>query len=139
MRIILYLATTTTTTTMIANLSQCDIYLTIDDGTRLATAPGNTFNDVSSFSGVYTWCRFNGASGTRIVTSPPASNRCGGSYSGWYAGNMPTYGHTVNGTVCYVSSNACNYINTILVTNCGPYYVYGLVDPPINYGRYCTE
>jgi hypothetical protein len=135
----LYLATTTTTTTTAANLpSQCSAYTFINDVTRLATAPGGSANDQTYFSGTYTWYRFYGSGGTQIVTSAPVYSSCGGYYPGWYTGAMPTYGNTVTGTVCYVNANICFTWNMILVTNCGSYYVYGLIDPGVNYGRYCT-
>jgi hypothetical protein len=91
------------------------------------------------FGGTYVWYRFYGSGGTQIVTSAPAYNRCGGTYSGWFSSTMPTSGNTMIGTVCYVSgTNICVYQNTILVTNCGSYYVYGLINSPALYARYCT-
>ncbi len=138
----LYLGTTTTTTTNITTVAslppQCTYYSSINDPTRLATAAGGTASDLSLFSGTYVWYRFYGAGGTQIITSAPNYNQCGTYYSGWYAGTMPTYGNTFNGTVCYVFTSICSYSNMILVTNCGSYYVYGLIDPPVSYARYCT-
>jgi len=136
----LYLATTTTTITTAAILpTQCSLYTSINDATRLATAGGGSATDQSLFSSTYTWYRFIGGSGTQIVTSAPNYNQCGTYYSGWYAGTMPTYGNTLSGTVCYVFTNICSYSNMILVTNCGSYYVYGLIYlTTASPARYCT-
>jgi hypothetical protein len=135
----LYLATTTTTTTTAANLpSQCSTYTPINDATRLATAAGGLGTDYYLFPVTYSWYSFYGSGGTQIVTSAPNANQCGTEYSGWYTGAMPTYGNTVTGTVCYVYTTICSISNMILVTNCGSYYVYGLISVPTYYARYCT-
>lgn len=85
------------------------------------------------------WVRFSGAGGTQLATSAPGSNQCGTQATGWYSSSLPTSGVTVNGTVCYQwSSNTCNWSNTILVTNCGAFYVFGLIMPPACNLRYCT-
>ncbi len=130
--------TTTTTTITVSLPQQCSYYTFINDPTRLATAPSGLGNDNTFFSGSYVWYRFYGNGGSQIITSAPNVSRCGGSYSGWYAGSMPTYGNTLSGTVCYVNSNICSYSNMILVTNCNSYYVYGLISAPASYARYCT-
>jgi hypothetical protein len=119
--------------------SQCSAYTPINDPTRLATAGYGNASDSSYFSPVFVWYCFMGAGGTQIITSAPSVDQCGTNYTGWYASTMPTYGNTLIGTVCYVDiTNICNWSNMILVTNCGSYYVYGLIAPPIAYARYCT-
>jgi hypothetical protein len=53
---------------------------------------------------------------------------------------LPTSGARVNRTVCYQwTSNTCNWSNNILVTNCGSFYVFGLIVPPVCNARYCTQ
>ena len=133
------LVTTTTTTTAVLPI-QCSSYSFVNDPTRLATAAGGSASDISMFSSTYVWYRFYGSGGTQIVTTTPAINRCGTVYPGWYASAMPNYGDTVIGTVCYAisSTSICRYSNLVLVTNCGSYYVYGLIDPPAVSTRYCT-
>jgi hypothetical protein len=137
----LYLATTTTTTTTVANLpAQCYSYSSISDATRLVTAAGGMGSDYGAFPGTYTsWYRIDGASGTQITTTIPNYSQCDALYPGWYASSMPAYGNTVIGTVCYVYTTICYYSNTILVTNCGAYYVYALTNTPTYYTRYCTD
>ena len=138
-----YLTTIASTTTTIATLpSQCGSATILNDATRLITAAGSTGNDYSSFSTAYVWYRFfaNGIS-VSMATSPPAYQRCNAYYSGWYAGTIPSYGQTIVGTACYVTctTNICGNSNNIMVTNCGSYFVYGLIRPPSNsYYRYCT-
>jgi hypothetical protein len=132
-----YLATTTTTTTP-SLPSQCSSYTPMTDASRLATASGGYASDLGVFSSTYVWYRFYGAGGTEITTFPPNYFQCGGYFSGWYSGTMPTYGGNSTGTVCYVYTTVCYYSNTILVTNCGSFYIYGLVNPPVTYARYCT-
>ena len=132
--------TTTTSTTIAAVLpGQCFSYAVYTDPTRLATAAGGGVSDISSFTTATTWVRFVGAGGTVMATSPPSYNRCGAFYSGWYIDALPETGSTAVGTVCYVySTYTCYFYNLIAVTNCGSFYVYGLVDPPVANTRYCT-
>lgn len=134
-RVSIFLATTTTT----AWPSQCSSYVTITDSTRLLSSPNGTQCDQAVFSSTSTWYRFTGAGGAQIVTSAPLMNQCGTDASGWFANTMPTAGTTVVGTVCYVwlTSN-CLWSNSISVTHCGTFYVYGLIAPPTCKLRYCT-
>ncbi|CAF4081479.1 unnamed protein product [Adineta steineri] len=130
--------TTTTTTTTTSTAAQCYSYTTMNDVTRLATAGSGSTTDYGLFS-TGTWVRFSGAGGTQITTSSPGLYRCTTYYSGWYSGSLPSSGETVNGTVCYTySSSSCYYANIISVTNCGSFYVYDLVNPPVSNSRYCT-
>jgi hypothetical protein len=130
---------TTTTTNAITSYSQCSSYTIINDTTRLTTAAGAVSCDWSTFNTSTTWVRFLGAGGTRLATSAPSSNLCGTLATGWYSGSLPSSGMTVNGTVCYVwAGSSCNWSNVIQVTNCGLFYVFGLIMPPVCYLRYCT-
>ncbi|CAF1082855.1 unnamed protein product, partial [Adineta steineri] len=126
------------TTTTTSTAAQCYSYTTINDVTRLATAGSGSTTDYGLFS-TGTWVRFSGAGGTQITTSSPGLYHCTTYYSGWYSGSLPSSGETVNGTVCYTySSSSCYYANIISVTNCGSFYVYDLVNPPVSNSRYCT-
>ena len=106
--------------------------------TRLSTNTGGLGSDTASFTVAGVWYRFVGSSGTDLAQSATSFYRCGGYYTGWYSGSMPTYGNTVSGAVCFVVSNTCTYISIISITNCGLYNVYDLAPSPITYGRYCT-
>jgi hypothetical protein len=93
----------------------------------------------SLFTSATTWVRFNGTGGTQIATTSPGINACNTQATGWYASAMPSITATVMGTVCYAwTSSTCAFANSIFVTNCGPYYVYGLISPPNCDMRYCT-
>lgn len=132
-------AVTVATTTTAAFPSQCSSYTTISDATRLTTAGGGSVCDSSVFSSSTTWVRFTAPGGTQVATTPPSANQCGTQATGWFNGTMPSSGSTVNGTACYVwGSNTCNWNNNIRVTNCGSFYVFGLILPPICNARYCT-
>lgn len=132
--------TTTTTATMTSSTPQCSSYTIINDSTRLATAAGGTSCDSPLFNSTTTWIRFSGSGGTQLVTSAPSISACDAQAPGWYSGSLPISGNTVTGEACYAwSSNDCYWSNTIQVTDCGSFYVWGLVSPPECSLRYCTE
>ncbi|CAF3698578.1 unnamed protein product [Rotaria socialis] len=87
------------------------------------------------------WVRFLSPAGTSIPTVTPGISHCGTDASGWYNGAYPsTTGSTTTGTVCYHwSSSTCNWSNSIQITNCGAFYVFLLINPPVCNLRYCTE
>ncbi|CAF1348224.1 unnamed protein product [Adineta ricciae] len=119
---------------------ECFSYITINDPSRLTTDNGGCFLcDATVFNSTTTWVRFIGAGGTQLATTPPLSNRCRTCAAGWYRGSLPAPGMTVNGTVCYVwNSDNCSMPNQISATNCGSFYVFGLVAPQACLRRYCT-
>ena len=129
--------TTTTTTTSITLPAQCFSYTTNSDPTRLATYTSGSQMD-NWLGTTTTWVRFTGLAGTEIVTWSPGGYNCDTIYTGWYVSTMPSLGSTVSGIVCYsYITGICPLFNTIYVTNCGSFYVYGLVNPP-TVARYCT-
>jgi len=87
------------------------------------------------------WVRFVGAGGTQIPTSAVGTGRCGTQATGWYSGEMPNaLDAATNGTVCFEwQSKTCNWNTSVLVTNCGSYYVYRLNAPSVCNLRYCTD
>lgn len=131
-------STSSSTSTTIPSWSQCSSYVTINDSTRLSTSTGGSLCDTSIFTSNTTWVRFLPPGGTQIVTWNPSTNRCGAQVTGWYNGTMPSVGMSVNGTVCYSWNVACTWMNVIQVTNCGGFYVYGLIAPQGCSFRYCT-
>jgi len=66
-------------------------------------------------------------------------NHCGTHSPGWLNGAHPSRSDgVVSRTVCYNWDNdCCKWKNDIQVRNCGGYYVYELVHPPICNLRYC--
>ncbi|CAF4229083.1 unnamed protein product [Rotaria sp. Silwood2] len=132
--------TTSITTTTSTLSSQCYNYETIDDETRNKDKIGDMVCDQNLFSSGPRWVRFIGAGGTQIPTEAVRSKKCGTQATGWYSGEMPNvFDTTTNGNVCFAwESNACAWKTNILVTNCGSYYVYQLIAPPVCNARYCT-
>lgn len=123
-----------------ANLpAACSSYTTITDATRSISYTSSTACDRSTFSTTAVWVRFTGSGGTQIPTSVSSYHICGTDAPGWYSGTMPAVGATVTGTVCYYwSGNMCNWLNSVQVANCGSYYVYSVIRPPVCSLRYCT-
>ena len=85
------------------------------------------------------WYRMTGNSGDQIPETCVPMRRCGTSAPGWLNGTHPTVEEgVVTRQVCYHWSNkCCNWKNNIKVRNCGDYYVYQLVKPPVCNLRYC--
>lgn len=131
--------TTTSTTTTGSFPHQCSVYTVYNDATRHVSPAGGSTCDQTIFSTTFsTWVRFIGIGGTEIPRSATNASRCGTSYTGWYMGTMPTTSMTVVGMVCYASTTSdCFIFNSIVVTNCESFYVYGLIDPPVCNSRYC--
>jgi len=130
--------TTMTTTTTITLPAQCFSYTTNSDATRAVRYASGSQND-NWMNTTTIWIRFTGAAGTEIVNWSPGGYNCDTTLTGWYVSPMPSYGSTIDGIVCYAhTSTICNTFNTIYVTNCGSFYVFGLVRPPSSSARYCT-
>jgi hypothetical protein len=133
---------------------QCFHYTTINDSTRLTTAPNGTGCDSSSVfnninAGSPTYVRFVSPGGTQLARSPPNGGKgqaCGTLITGWTnATYPPVAGTTVNAFICFAyGGNPCDgYIYWLPITNCNGYYVHGLYTlggctSTSNY-RYCTQ
>ena len=65
--------------------------------------------------------------------------RCGTDYSGWLNGAHPTMeDDKVNRKVCFSDRvKSCKYKKTIVVKNCGSYFIYRLNTPPGCSSAYC--
>ena len=87
------------------------------------------------------WYRFAGAAGDKMPTSCVPKRRCGTHAPGWLNGSHPTVREgIVTRPVCYHwGSRCCNWKNDIQVQNCGAFYVYRLVKPPVCWLRYCGD
>jgi hypothetical protein len=93
------------------------------------------------FSVYPVWIRFQGQAGSIITSAAVSTLRCGTTYTGWYAGQYPaTIYTTATSNACFYSSAAtpCTPCNLMSITNCGSFFVFGLVAPPICNARYCT-
>jgi hypothetical protein len=129
---------------------QCFNYTTINDSTRLTTAPGGVLCDNSSvFNNINaeapTYIRFISPGGTKLATSPPNSangDACGTYAAGWTNATYPSVvGTTVYAFVCFAyNGNPCfGYVYWIQITNCNGFYVQGLYSPGACDYRYCTQ
>ncbi|EDO34586.1 predicted protein, partial [Nematostella vectensis] len=76
-----------------------------------------------------------------IPSACPSENLCNTDATGWVNGAHPTVEEgIVTRRVCYHwSTNCCSWSNDIRILNCGSYYIYELIKPPVCYLRYCGE
>lgn len=72
------------------------------------------------------WYRFQGAAGTKMVTTSPGRDKCGATFPAWLHGDHPTVADgTVDIEVCINKFEECDVSgNFIKVKNCGSYYIY---------------
>ncbi|XP_066022474.1 uromodulin-like [Pocillopora verrucosa] len=85
------------------------------------------------------WYRFEGAAGTKMPTTSVDDYHCNTVFSGWLNGAEPTVGDgEVFRTVCFTrGADTCKHSITIVMKNCGSYFIYKLVPPPAYNYRYC--
>ena len=85
------------------------------------------------------WYRFVGAAGTKMPTTRVPAYRCGTDWSGWLDGPHPTVDDgAVSRKVCFSDrSFGCRHSSTILVKNCGSFFIYKLVQTFRCPSRYC--
>ncbi|XP_078351531.1 uncharacterized protein LOC144636245 [Oculina patagonica] len=117
---------------------ECLSYTVLGDADRHVDH-GNT-NSLCDSSIVTQWYRFTGAAGTAIPDTCPEINRCNTDAPGWLSEPHPTVAEgIVTKTVCYHwSGSCCLWSNTIDVLNCGDFYIYKLIPPPVGCNlRYC--
>ena len=86
------------------------------------------------------WYRFQGAAGTKMVTTCPLIKRCGANYPAWLNGVHPTVAEgTVRRKVCINRfGSCCDKSVFVQVKNCGSYYIYWLINPWACNTRYCS-
>ena len=80
-----------------------------------------------------------GAAGTKMPTMPVPEYRCGADRSGWLKSAHPVVEDgEVKRTACFKFRDTdCESLKEISVKNCGPYYIYELLHPPVCNSRYC--
>jgi len=85
------------------------------------------------------WYRFEGAAGTKMVTTCPPRDRCDTTFPAWLSGDHPTVAEgAVDKKVCIHQFNDCCEVKVFIkVKNCGPYYIYKLNKPKGCNTRYC--
>jgi len=86
------------------------------------------------------WYRFQGAAGTKMVTTCPSMDRCDGNFPVWLSEDHPTVAEgTVLRKVCVRKFQLCceNWFR-IKVKNCSSYYIYRFGNPGHCDARYCS-
>lgn len=116
---------------------ECVSYTPISDADRHINH--GDINNLCDSSIENRWYRFTGAAGTSMPGTCPAVNRCNTDATGWLSDPHPTVSDgIVTRKVCYHwVSDCCHWSNTIEVLNCGDFYIYKLVPPPVCNLRYC--
>ena len=86
------------------------------------------------------WYRFQGAAGTKMVTTCPPVFRCDAAYPIWLCGGHPTVAEgKVRRIACIHNfEGCCDEQVPIQVKNCGSYYIYKLADLMHCEARYCS-
>ena len=87
------------------------------------------------------WYRFHGDAGTKMMTSCPSINKCGGHFPAWLSDEHPTVAQgSVLTKVCirkFEHGECCSNFYRTFVQNCGSYFIYKLRPTfSCNY-RYC--
>jgi len=85
------------------------------------------------------WYRFQGAAGTKMVTTCPPQNRCDAINPAWLSEEHPTVAEgTVTRKVCiHQFGVCCEKLLSIQVKNCSSYFIYKLSYPGVCDTRYC--
>ena len=80
-----------------------------------------------------------GDAGTKMPTTRVPLYRCGTRFPGWLDGAHPTVEDgKIQRKVCFSDRNqGCKYHGTILVKNCGSYFIYKLFPWHSCPSRYC--
>ena len=136
-------------------------YTTLRDSWRSTGTGGGDHGDCSSGTGVGggRWYRFAGAGGDALPLTPPGSDQCGTSYTGWLSGwatpqggGAPPQSYSgagrypaaaegvVESTVCFDGGNPCGHHVQVGVVRCGGFLLWRLPDAPDcnNFFGYCT-
>ena len=85
------------------------------------------------------WYRFQGAAGTKMVTTCPPVDRCDTTFPVWLSGNHPIVaeGEVQRKACIHRFEDCCDSSLFIQVKNCSFYYIYKLLYPGVCSTRYC--
>ena len=85
------------------------------------------------------WYRFQGAAGTRMVTTCPPEERCDARFPAWLSGEHPSVAEDkVQRQVCiHRFGDCCETSHFIQVKNCRSYFIYNLGYLGVCDTRYC--
>ena len=115
----------------------CMNYQSLTDGTRkydYITANSKCDDTLNG------WYRFQGAAGTKMVTTCPPMSRCDTTLPVWLNGDHPTVadGKVTRQFCIHIAGNCCYNSINIRVKNCGSYFIYQLHYPGRCNARYCS-
>ena len=115
----------------------CQKYRNLTDGTRKHDHV--TVSSKCDFP-LNGWYRFQGAAGTKVVTTCPPERRCDTDYPVWLKGNHPTVaeGAVVRVFCIHRDGDCCKSSVNIQVKNCSSYHIYYLVNTGSCNTRYCS-
>ena len=118
----------------------CYHYQSLSDANRKSSYITPQYQEVCDDQIPVEWYRFVGASGTKMPTARVPAYRCGTDWPGWLNGAHPTVEDgVVDRSVCFSDrSTGCKYSKTIVVKNCGSYFIYKLFHSPGCNSRYCS-
>lgn len=119
---------------------ECSKYTFLNDSTR-ATTYSNITVSLCDSNLLIGWYRFGGRQESQMPESCVPIMRCGAAAPGWLNGVHPTVADgEVSRKVCFHwTNNCCKWSVNIKVRNCGGFYVYKHLEPPLCSGRYCVK
>lgn len=106
-------------------LTECQSYVTFTAINRSANndKPGSLCDDKLPRG----WYRFAGPAGNMMPTTCVPVRHCGTHAPGWFSGPHPAvHEGAVRRDVCFHWRSCCSWRNSVLVRNCGAFYVYYL-------------
>ncbi|KAK3703840.1 hypothetical protein QZH41_012446 [Actinostola sp. cb2023] len=118
---------------------ECRQYIRLSEGNRrdshVKSGAGTSDDKLSPG-----WHRFVGAAGSRMADTCVPKYRCDTNAPGWLSGGQPNVQDgMVSRKVCFNwSGNCCHSYKTIMVRNCGSFYVYKLITLLNTSIRYCS-
>lgn len=117
-------------------LVECQSYVTLTSANRSVNndEPGSSCDDKLPLG----WYRFAGPAGNMMPTTCVPKRHCGTHAPGWFNGAHPAvHEGAVKRDVCFRWKSCCSFKNSILVRNCGSFYVYYLSPPMTCNLGYC--
>ena len=117
-------------------LVECQSYVTLTSANRSVNndKPGASCDDKLPRG----WYRFAGPAGNMMPTTCVPKRHCGTHAPGWFYGAHPAVLEgAVRRDVCFSWKSCCSWRNSILVRNCGSFYVYYLSPPMTCNLGYC--
>ena len=110
---------------LLLSLAECQNYVTFSSINR--SANNNKSGSLCDDTLPRGWYRFAGPAGDRMPTTCVPLRHCGTHAPGWFSGSHPSvHEGAVRRDVCFHWRSCCSWRNSVLVRNCGAFYVYYL-------------